>query len=310
MLHTAHRKKSRLKMPRAMHCGAACPVALGLARTHRARPCCRCGAVDTYAAQAAGSSTRGAMGPLFLRAVLFLLLHALPLSALFLGLPSLLRTLGQPADLTFRSVGAAWRRGTAMISCAPCKVCCATFVQLCHHSALTRCRVAAYLTALLPALWVDAVYRWVRRRCWPALCAAGCHWHCIYCRTAGCTPVQPHPSCNKSDPLHSHFAIYPTPQPQAAQPRAGGPAHREATDGYRRPCGSAARGGQPLFHPHPRAGLPGCCLGHSVVQPAGHTSAGGLRAGSWPAGAGVGHPRRLQGGFSGEGSGRAGGQCS
>lgn len=78
-----------------------------------------CGAVDTLASQASGAGLP--LGALFQRAVLFLAAHCVPISAFFLGLPSLLAALGQPADM-----------------CA---------------------MVQAYLLALLPNLWVDAVAR-------------------------------------------------------------------------------------------------------------------------------------------------------
>lgn len=88
---------------------------------HPAPPHRSCGALDTYASQAAGSGSHAALAVIFQRTVLFLLLHALPITALFFGLPALLRTLGQPAELCDR--------------------------------------VGPYLAALAPAVWIDAVYR-------------------------------------------------------------------------------------------------------------------------------------------------------
>ena len=61
------------------------------------------------------------VGLLFQRAVAFLAVHCVPISLLFLGVPSLLQALGQPADM--------------------CSL------------------VRAYLLALLPNLWIDAVAR-------------------------------------------------------------------------------------------------------------------------------------------------------
>lgn len=82
-----------------------------------------CGAVDTLASQASGAGQP--VGIIFQRAVLFLALHCLPITALFVGVPYLLAALGQPADV-----------------CA---------------------LVRAYLLALLPNLFVDAVARPLNR---------------------------------------------------------------------------------------------------------------------------------------------------
>lgn len=79
-----------------------------------------CGAVDTLASQAQGAGQPVSL--IFQRAVCFLTLHCLPISALFVAAPSLLAALGQPAEMA------------AM--------------------------VRAYLLALLPNLWIDAVARW------------------------------------------------------------------------------------------------------------------------------------------------------
>lgn len=86
-----------------------------------------CGAVDTLATQAVGAGQP--VGILFQRAVLFLALHCLPIAAMFVSVPMLLAALGQPADV-----------------CA---------------------LVRAYLLALLPNLFIDAVARWAggRDRC-------------------------------------------------------------------------------------------------------------------------------------------------
>lgn len=78
-----------------------------------------CGAVDTLATQAVGA--RQPVGVIFQRAVLFLLAHCLPITALFLGVAPLLSALGQPAGM-----------------CA---------------------MVRLYLLALLPNLFIDALAR-------------------------------------------------------------------------------------------------------------------------------------------------------
>lgn len=69
-----------------------------------------------------GAGNYNAIGAIFQRAVLFIFVHTLPMVALFLALPSLLRALGYPADLA-------------------------------QH-------VGAYLRALLPGVWVDMFWRW------------------------------------------------------------------------------------------------------------------------------------------------------
>ena len=78
-----------------------------------------CGAVDTLASQAVGAGRP--VGAIFQRAVLFLALHCLPISAVFVAVPSLLAALGQPA-----------------VMCG---------------------MVRAYLLALLPNLWIDSLAR-------------------------------------------------------------------------------------------------------------------------------------------------------
>ena len=78
-----------------------------------------CGAVDTLASQAVGAGRP--VGAIFQRAVLFLALHCLPISAVFVAVPSLLAALGQPAEM--------------------CSM------------------VRAYLLALLPNLWIDSLAR-------------------------------------------------------------------------------------------------------------------------------------------------------
>ncbi|KAL4857142.1 Protein DETOXIFICATION 15 [Chlorella vulgaris] len=82
-----------------------------------------CGAVDTLATQSVGAGQP--ISSIFQRAVLFLSVHCLPIAALFLTVPLLLATLGQPEDV-----------------CA---------------------LVRAYLTALLPNLFIDAVARPLNR---------------------------------------------------------------------------------------------------------------------------------------------------
>ena len=78
-----------------------------------------CGAVDTLGTQSVGAGQP--VGIIFQGAVLFLVLHCLPIATMFLIFPHLLAALGQPADL-----------------CA---------------------LVHAYLLALLPNLFIDAVAR-------------------------------------------------------------------------------------------------------------------------------------------------------
>ncbi|PSC71055.1 MATE efflux family isoform A [Micractinium conductrix] len=82
-----------------------------------------CGAVDTLASQASGAGQP--VGIIFQRATLFLMLHCLPIAAAFVSLPALLAALGQPAEV-----------------CA---------------------LVRAYLLALLPNLFIDAVARPLNR---------------------------------------------------------------------------------------------------------------------------------------------------
>ncbi|GAB4814513.1 hypothetical protein N2152v2_001559 [Parachlorella kessleri] len=84
-----------------------------------------CGALDTYASQAAGSGSHEALGLINQRATLFLLAHTLPITGFFLGLPHLLTAIGQPEELA-------------------------------QH-------VGRYLLTLLPAVWVDAFYRPLNR---------------------------------------------------------------------------------------------------------------------------------------------------
>ncbi|KAL4431763.1 hypothetical protein ABPG77_002979 [Micractinium sp. CCAP 211/92] len=79
------------------------------------------GALDTYASQAVGARNYEALGSMFNQAVLFLLLHTIPIAAGFACLPSLLRRLGQPEELTSL--------------------------------------LGPYLMALLPGVWVDAFFR-------------------------------------------------------------------------------------------------------------------------------------------------------
>ena len=58
-----------------------------------------CGAVDTLGSQAVGAGRLDALGPLFQRAVLFLGAHCVPLSALVLALPAVMRWAGQDPRL-------------------------------------------------------------------------------------------------------------------------------------------------------------------------------------------------------------------
>ncbi|KAI7842583.1 hypothetical protein COHA_003687 [Chlorella ohadii] len=82
-----------------------------------------CGAVDTLASQASGAGQP--LGIIFQRAVLFLAVHCIPITGLFVAVPSLLAAAGQPAEMT--------------------------------------AAVRAYLLALLPNLWLDAVARPLNR---------------------------------------------------------------------------------------------------------------------------------------------------
>lgn len=84
-----------------------------------------CGGLDTQATQAHGAGNSQAMGVIFQRCVYFLLPHCALISGLFLGLPHLLRHLGQPAEL-----------------CAA---------------------VGAFLLMLLPFLWLEALNRPLNR---------------------------------------------------------------------------------------------------------------------------------------------------
>lgn len=81
----------------------------------------RLGALDTYASQAVGAGNYGALGNMFKQAVLWLLVHTVPIAAVFACLPRLLCRLGQPQELT-RLLG-------------------------------------PYLLALLPGVWIDAFFR-------------------------------------------------------------------------------------------------------------------------------------------------------
>lgn len=81
----------------------------------------RLGALDTYASQAVGAHAFGVLGVIFRQAIFFLMLHTVPIAAVFAALPYVLTLLGQPPEVT-RLLG-------------------------------------PYLLALLPAVWIDAVYR-------------------------------------------------------------------------------------------------------------------------------------------------------
>ena len=82
---------------------------------------CRLGMLDTYASQAVGAGNYANLGSLWRQCVGWLLLHTLPVAAVFASVPAALACLGQPAEL--------------------------------------RALLRPYLLTLLPAVWTDAVYR-------------------------------------------------------------------------------------------------------------------------------------------------------
>ncbi|KAG2423423.1 hypothetical protein HXX76_015294 [Chlamydomonas incerta] len=84
-----------------------------------------CGALDTQAAQAYGAGNYGALGPIFRRTLLFLWLHCLPMTALMLAAPALLRLLSRDPALA----------------------------AMAHK----------YILALIPAIWLDALARPLNR---------------------------------------------------------------------------------------------------------------------------------------------------
>lgn len=81
----------------------------------------RLGALDTHASQAVGARNFDLLGVIWRQAVLFLLMHTIPVAVVFWYLPSVLTLLGQPEDL----------------------------MRL----------TAPYLLALVPAVWTEAFYR-------------------------------------------------------------------------------------------------------------------------------------------------------
>jgi Na+-driven multidrug efflux pump len=97
------------------------PPAVNLPALAPPLPACRLGALDTYASQAVGAGNYTALGSLFRQSVLFLMLHTIPIAGLFGGIAPLLLRMGQPKEL----------------------------VSL----------VSRYLWTLLPAVWIDAIYR-------------------------------------------------------------------------------------------------------------------------------------------------------
>ena len=123
-------RERRVASTTTAHCWINCPLPNSLAPTppthtptqpppHRTQPLL-VAALQTLATQCVGAGRP--VGVIFQRAVLFLTLHCLPITAMFVAVPHLLAALGQPADV-----------------CA---------------------LVRAYLLALLPNLWIDAVARW------------------------------------------------------------------------------------------------------------------------------------------------------
>eukprot|EP00198_Chlamydomonas_reinhardtii_P003377 XP_001692713.1 integral membrane protein [Chlamydomonas reinhardtii] len=84
-----------------------------------------CGALDTQAAQAYGAGNYAALGPIFRRTLLFLWLHCLPMTALMLAAPALLRLLSRDEQLA----------------------------GMAHK----------YILALIPAIWLDALARPLNR---------------------------------------------------------------------------------------------------------------------------------------------------